>query len=103
MSTKYLGRRTGKLFERNKERSVTGPAPSELGDDPYAVTNIAFSADTRVLAVTGSTGQVERRITAIFVSAKTATKVWWKFNDHQCSSLSLSIVVGCRVDYGNSG
>ena len=38
---------------------MTGPAPSELGDDPYAVTNIAFSADTRVLAVTGSTGQVE--------------------------------------------
>ena len=81
---KYLDRRTGKLFERNKERSVTGPAPSELGDDPYAVTNIAFSADTRVLAVTGSTGQVERRITAIFVSAKTATKVWWKFNDSRC-------------------
>ena len=73
-SQKYLGRRTGKLFERNKERSVTGPAPSELGDDPYAVTNIAFSADTRVLAVTGNTGQVERRITAIFVSAKTAKK-----------------------------
>ena len=43
---------------------MTGPAPSELGDDPYAVTNIAFSADTRVLAVTGNTGQVERRITA---------------------------------------
>ena len=62
------------MFERNKERSVTGPAPSELGDDPYAVTNIAFSADTRVLAVTGNTGQVERRITAIFVSAKTAKK-----------------------------
>ena len=45
---------------------MTGPAPSELGDDPYAVTNIAFSADTRVLAVTGNTGQVERRISAIF-------------------------------------
>lgn len=54
---KHLYRlRTQKLFEKNREKSSTGDV--ELEDDPYSITNIAFSADTRALAVTGSTDQV---------------------------------------------
>ena len=54
---KHLYRlRTQKLFEKNKEKSSTGEV--DLEDDPYSITNIAMSADTRVLVVTGSTDQV---------------------------------------------
>ena len=44
--------RTQKLFEKNKAGGGL------LEDDPYAITNIAFSSDSAVLAVTGQTGQV---------------------------------------------
>ena len=55
---KHLYRlRTQKLFEKNREKSSTGDV--ELEDDPYSITNIAFSADTRALAVTGITDQVK--------------------------------------------
>ena len=54
---KHLYRlRTQKLFEKNREKSSTGDV--ELEDDPYSITNIAFSSDTRALAVTGATDQV---------------------------------------------
>ena len=57
---KHLYRlRTQKLFEKNREKSSTGDV--ELEDDPYSITNIAFSADTQALAVTGITDQVTRR------------------------------------------
>lgn len=56
---KHLYRlRTQKLFEKNREKSSTGEV--ELEDDPYSITNIAFSDDTRALAVTGSTDQVTK-------------------------------------------
>ena len=51
-------RRAQKRFEKNREKSSTGEV--ELEDDPYSITNIAFSADTRALAVTGSTDQVTK-------------------------------------------
>merc|ERR1719450_1537549 len=54
---KHLYRlRTQKLFEKNKEKCTAGVV--EIEDDPYAITNIAFSSDTKVLVVTGNTGQV---------------------------------------------
>ena len=56
---KHLYRlRTQKLFEKNREKSSTGDV--ELEDDPYSITNIAFSADTRALAVTGITDQARQ-------------------------------------------
>ena len=49
--------RTQKLFEKNKEKCSAGAV--EIDDDPYAITNIAFSSDTKVLVVTGHTDQVQ--------------------------------------------
>jgi len=49
--------RTQKLFEKNKEKCSAG-VTIEIDDDPYAITNIAFSSDTKVLVVTGHTDQV---------------------------------------------
>jgi len=48
--------RTQKLFERNREKSSGGAI--ELDNDPYAITNIAFSPDTKVLVISGQTDQV---------------------------------------------
>ena len=48
--------RTQKLFEKNKAVALT-PEIS-LDDDPYAITNIAFSAETKVMAISGQSDQV---------------------------------------------
>ena len=61
--------RTQKLFEKNKEKCSAGNI--EIDDDPYAITNITFSSDTRVLVISGQTDQV------IFRKSKS---YWvWKF------------------------
>ena len=48
--------RTQKLFEKNK--AVPLSPDISLDDDPYAITNIAFSNDTKYLAISGQTDQV---------------------------------------------
>ena len=48
--------RTQKLFEKNKAVPLTPDI--SLDDDPYAITNIAFSNDTKYLAISGQTDQV---------------------------------------------
>ena len=41
------------MFERPKPRSI-----DELDEDPFAIDNVAFCLNTRVLAVAGSSGHV---------------------------------------------
>ena len=48
--------RTQKLFEKNKAAALTPDI--SLDDDPYAITNIAFSNETRVMAISGQSDQV---------------------------------------------
>ena len=48
--------RTQKLFEKNKAAALTPDI--SLDDDPYAITNIAFSNETKVMAVSGQSDQV---------------------------------------------
>ena len=50
------------MFEKNKEKCSAG-VTIEIDDDPYAITNIAFSSDTKVLVVTGHTDQVQLTLT----------------------------------------
>lgn len=45
--------KTTKVFERPKPRSV-----DELDEDPFAIDNVAFCLNTRILAVAGSSGHV---------------------------------------------
>lgn len=45
--------KTTKVFERPKPRSI-----DELDEDPFAIDNVAFCLNTRVLAVAGSSGHV---------------------------------------------
>ena len=48
--------RTQKLFEKNKAVPLTPDI--SLDDDPYAITNIAFSSDTKHMVISGQTDQV---------------------------------------------
>lgn len=45
--------KTTKVFERPKPRSI-----DELDEDPFAIDNVTFCLNSRVLAVAGSSGHV---------------------------------------------
>lgn len=45
--------KTTKVFERPKPKSI-----DELDEDPFAIDNVAFCLNTRLLAVAGSSGHV---------------------------------------------